>query len=347
MKRWWLSGVVMLVALVEVLLREDLPSRAAALAFTGFIALALGFRRTHPLAATAGAFTLATASTLAQHHFDLPELAPAASAFVLVLPYALTRWGSRRDVVIGAGFVVMTWVTAVTMGKTTRREDVIGSAVVLTLPGTIGVIVRLRDEAAQRALGEARSNERAQLARELHDSVAHHVTAITLQAQAARAVLATRPDDATHALRAIEAEAKATLVELRSIVGALRDDEVALAPAAGLADVQRLADAQTVVEVTGVDALSPVLERALFRLAQEAVTNARKHAKHASSVHVRIEGAATTVTLTASDDGEPTTRRGAGFGLVGMAERVALLGGTFEAGPLPERGWRVHAVIPR
>lgn len=349
MKRWWLPAGFALAALVEVVLRDDFPNRGVALGFALVIAVALGFRRSHPLAATAITFSMATVSTIVQHRLGLPELAPISSAGILILPYALCRWASRRDVFIGAAFIALTWVSSLLAGEMTRAEDVIGSAVVMILPGTIGAVVRFRDEAQQRGLEQARSLERERLARELHDSVAHHMTAITIQAQAARAVLRARPDDAMNALAAIEEESKRTLVELRSIVGALRDEEAALVPAGGISELQSLTKHNPLVEVEvvgAIDSLSPLVERALFRIAQEAVTNATKHARNATKVTVRIS-AENDVQLTVKDDGEVSARRGEGFGLIGMAERVALLGGTFEAGPLSERGWRVHAVLPR
>ena len=348
---WWVPLAFALAALVEVWVREDLPSRVAALCFTLAVTGALGFRRTQPLAATAFAFSLATVVTLVRHHFALPEVAPASAAAILLLPYALCRWAPPRQVVVGAAFVVVTWLASLLSGEMVTLEEVVGSAVVLILPGTIGAVVRFRDEAQTRAVDHARLLERNQLARELHDSVAHHMTAITLQAQAARAVLRSSPDQAATALSAIEAESKRSLIELRAIVGALRDD-AALAPAAGLAQIRELARSSTrpTVEVAFVgdlEGLTAVLERALFRLAQEAVTNAIKHARNASTVTLRILGEGADVQLSARDDGEASSVRGAGFGLIGMAERVALLGGTFEAGPLPARGWRVHAVLPR
>jgi len=350
MKRWWFPVFIALAALVEVTLRTDLPSRPLALAFSFAVAGALAFRRSHALAATGFAFSLAAVFTFVQHHFGLPELAPASSAGILVLPYALCRWASPRHVFIGLGFVVATWLTSLLSGDLHRLEEIIGSAVVMTLPATIGAGFRFRDEAHGHAVEQARLLEREQLARELHDSVAHHLTAITLQAQAARAVMKASPDDAANALSAIESESKRTLVELRAIVGALRDDP-SLAPAAGLAEIRGLAreSSQPTVQVSldgDLEGLTPVLERALFRLAQEAVTNALKHARNASTVTVRVTGGSR-VQLSARDDGEASAPRGSGFGLVGMAERVALLGGTFEAGPLPGRGWRVEAEFPR
>ncbi len=353
MKRsaWWLPLIFALAALVEVGAREDLPSRAAALCFGLAVAGTLGFRRSNPLAATAFAFSLATVVTLVRHHFAVPEVAPVSSAAILLLPYALCRWASPRHVVAGAVFVVITWLTSLLCGELANLEEAIGSAVVMILPGTIGALLRFRDEAQTRAVDQARLLEREQLSRELHDSVAHHMTAITLLVQGARAVLPGSPDQAANALAEVEAEAKRTLVELRAIVGALRDDP-ALAPARGVAEIRELARSSTrpVVEVALVgdlEGLTPVMERALFRLAQEAVTNAIKHARNASTVTLRVVGEDSGVQLSARDDGDASSARGAGFGLIGMAERVALLGGTFEAGPLPERGWRVDAVLPR
>ena len=348
---WWLPVVFALASIVEVWVRTDLPSRVAALGFAFAVAGALGFRRTHPLPATAFAFSLATVTTFVRHHLELPEAVPASSAAILILPYALCRWASPRQVIAGAVFAAITWLTSLLMGEMVNLEEVIGSAVVMILPLTVGGVLRFRDEAQTRAVDQARLLEREQLARELHDSVAHHMTAITLQAQGARAVLRSSPDAAANALTAIEGEAKRTLVELRAIVGALRDDPT-LAPASGLAEIRGLAQHSTrpAVEVAfagNLEGLEPVLERALFRLAQESVTNAIKHARNASTVTLRIVGEGSDVQLVVSDDGEASSMRGAGFGLIGMAERVALLGGTFEAGPLPQRGWRVDALLPR
>jgi signal transduction histidine kinase len=348
---WWVPLLIALVALVEVSARQDLPSRVAAAVFALAVAVSLGFRRTRPLAATACAFSLATVVTVVRHRLALPEVAPMAAAGILLLPYALGRWAPPRHVGAGAAFVGVTWLTSLLCGELTNVEEAIGSAVVMILPLSIGVGLRFRDEAQGRALTQARLLERAQLARELHDSVAHHLTAITLQAQAASAVLHSSPDDAAKALAAIADESKRTLFELRAIVGALRDDPT-LTPAPGLAQLRDLARSSTrptidVAFLGDLDGLPAVVERALFRLAQEAVTNAIKHARNASTVTVRVVGEVAQVQLSARDDGEAPSAGRAGFGLTGMAERVALLGGTFEAGPLPGRGWRVEAVLPR
>jgi signal transduction histidine kinase len=201
---------------------------------------------------------------------------------------------------------------------------------------------------------EVKLREREQLARELHDTVAHHVSAIAIQAQAGQAVAASRPAAALEALAIIEREASRTLTEMRTMVGALRaGDEAALAPQPVSSDIDRLAVSTTlpvIVERSGDLAdLNPLVDRALFRLAQESITNATRHARHATSVTVRLQGESDRVLLSVTDDGdarafEPLHH---GFGLVGMTERANLLGGTLHAGPDPRRGWSDHAVLPK
>ena len=105
------------------------------------------------------------------------------------------------------------------------------------------------------------------------------------------------------------------------------------------------------MELVGdVETLPPSIGTAIYRLAQESVTNARRHARHATRIHVRVAADETSVHLRVSDDGEGAAVRATGspgYGLIGMIERADLLGGTVEAGPDPERGWTVTAVLPR
>lgn len=105
-----------------------------------------------------------------------------------------------------------------------------------------------------------------------------------------------------------------------------------------------------VVELSGdLGRLRPSVDAALYRLAQESITNARRHARHASCIRVLVSGEPDLVRLTVADDGHPVppgSRPSSGFGLIGMAERARLLGGTLDAGPNRNRGWTVHAVLP-
>jgi signal transduction histidine kinase len=350
----WVSLVVVAAAALEVSLREGLPNRPVAFAYAFLMAGAIFFRRRSPLGAMVLGFGSANALTLVEYALELPQLAPATSAAALLLPYTLARWGTQRETIAGAGLLVITWTLTLLAGQMAHVSDAIGGGVVLLFPGVVGVAERFRGEAQARTLSQARLLERERLARELHDSVAHHLVAITVQAQAARAVMARRPDDAATALSAIEAESRRTLGELRALVGSLRDDgEPELAPAGRLTDLpllsQRTAKPTVDVQLEGdLEGLAPAVERAVFRLAQESITNALKHARNATRVTVRIAAQGSSILLSARDDGEPATApRRAGFGLVGMAERAALLGGTFEAGPLTGGGWQVEATLPR
>jgi len=140
------------------------------------------------------------------------------------------------------------------------------------------------------------------------------------------------------------------------MVGALREgEEPDLAPQRGVADIERLAgtagDSPRVdVELSGdLDDLRPSVGAAIYRLAQESITNAVRHARHATRIKVCVTGDDDSVRLTVADDGDAgsTGRSSSGYGLVGMTERATLLGGTLEAGPGTERGWTVDAVLPR
>jgi signal transduction histidine kinase len=187
--------------------------------------------------------------------------------------------------------------------------------------------------------------------------VAHHVSAIVIQAQAGRTVATSDPQAAVEALKVIEAEASRTLAEMRTMVGALRKgEETSFAPQAGVADIRRLAeragDAPRVeVAPSGeLDDLTPSVDAAVYRLAQESITNALRHARRATRVVVAIAGEPDCVRLTVTDDGEAGAvglNGTSGYGIVGMTERAELLGGTLHAGPNHERGWTVTAVLPR
>lgn len=350
----WFAALVVLGACAEVAFRTDLPSRPGAMLFASIIALAILLRRARPLAAVLLAFGSAILFTTVEAVLHLPKISPFVSVTVLALPYSLARHGSRREQIIGTVLVVATWLAAVLNHEMPHLSDLVGGALVLLFPGALGIVARLRAETQERGLAQARLLERERLARELHDSVAHHLMAVTVQAQATRAILSTRPEDAKLALTAIEDEAKRAINELRALVGSLREGEEAeLVPAGRITDLPALAARTTTpavaVELTGdLEGLPPAVERAVFRVAQESITNAVKHARNATKVQVRIDGRAPAIRLSVLDDGEKSdAARGAGFGLIGMAERAALLGGTFEAGPLAQGGWQTVAVFPR
>lgn len=234
----------------------------------------------------------------------------------------------------------------------------VGSALFLVFAAAVGSGLYLRSIDRGRAVAArlVRQDERNAIARELHDLVAHHVTGIVLQAQAATLVADTRPELAQEALVAIEQAGSDALRSMRAMVGTLRADgaDAPIAPTATLDDLRHLADptrpGQVPVQVhlSGpVDALPASTLASLHRIALEGVTNARRHAIGARAIDVTVRGAADAVTIAVVDDGAaPAPRAGQGYGLVGIAERVAALGGRSSAGPGPHGGWVVEATIP-
>lgn len=275
-------------------------------------------------------------------------------ALLLVLSYSLFRWGSGREMAAGLALLLVLLVTGL-LAEPTTLGDVIGGIVVFFLPVELGAAIRYRTSARAREIDEMRSRERQQLARELHDTVAHHVSAIAIRAQAGRATAATDPNAPIAALEVIEREASLALTEMRKTVGVLRagDDAPDRSPAPRLADLPNLgrSDGAPIVTVAAsgdLSGLGSTVETAIYRLAQESVTNALRHATNATTIEVELVGHADTVRLDVRDDGDPVPvdRARPGFGLLGMAERTALLGGEFQAGPA-DGGWTVTVSIPR
>lgn len=353
---WVLVAVVVVAATVETFVRDDLAWSGASLAVTIGAAFLLPWRRVHPLLVVALAFGTVSAVESASLLQGVEWEGLNTTAFLLVLPYALTRWGSGREV--GGGLLVMSVPVVLTAVAGDPVGDIVGGAVVLLLACAVGFAVRYAGELRAEEVAGLRSREREELARELHDTVAHHVSAIAVRAQAGRVVAATRPEAAAVALWVIEEEATRALEEMRSMVGTLREGDGAdLRPQQGVRDLCRLEQhderhgPRVVVTIAGeVDELRPSVDAACFRLAQEAVTNALRHARQASEVQVRVDGDDDHVRVTVVDDGRggaAPTASTPGFGLVGMAERAKLLGGTFDAGPRPGGGWTVAATFPR
>ncbi|WP_456789559.1 sensor histidine kinase [Cellulomonas sp. P5_C5] len=348
---WVLVALLLPTAVLEGVLRPDVTWRPVALVLALVVVLALLWRRTHPLGAVLAVFgTLIVVDTAALLG-GVAELGLYTTACVLLLPYALCRWGSGREVVLGLAAILLATVLGIAGDYAGIAEAVLGVVFILT-PAGIGAWVRLASTSRLRERDQVRLREREQLARELHDTVAHHVSAIAVRAQAGRVVGASDPQAALDALVVIEGEASRALTEMRLMVSALRDDDTAeLTPQRGVADIERLATGgppQVDVALGGdLDGLRPAVGAALYRLAQESVTNALRHARDASAVRVEVTADEASVRLTVVDDGELQGRVGTGYGLVGMTERASLLGGTLDAGPGPEGGWTVVAVLPR
>ncbi len=229
-------------------------------------------------------------------------------------------------------------------------------------PIAVGYALHLhRERAEQRVLlhqaqaARVVAEERAWIAREIHDAVGHHLTAIRMQANAARHVLPDAPPPAARALGTVADLSASALRDVRLLLAALRDEHrptgVTLADVPALAD--RLSAPGCRVHVTidrhaSAGPLPALVDHAGYRLAQEALTNAVRHAA-ATRVDVRILQDLDTVTIIVEDDGQgrpPSGRPLAGSGLRGMRERAHLLGGRLDIGPRPPHGWRVEAVLP-
>lgn len=360
---WALVAALAPIAIFEAATNPNLVWPLVSVVVTLAILPTLLWRRTHPLASLAVAFATITAVDVVSLAVGEEWEGLSTNVFVLLLLYSLFRWDSGRNAAIG---LALTGIPLLFSIEDQQRHDgteafpasnVLLGGMVLLVAAAFGASVRYQDKARARGLDQMKLLEREQLARELHDTVAHHVSAIAIRAQAGRVVAAADPAAALDALQVIEEEASRTLAEMRTMVGALRDGtEPDLAPQRGVGDIERLATGAegrppVVVERTGdLDQLRPSVDAALYRLAQESITNALRHARHATRIRVTVRGEADLVRLTVVDDGDAATfdpRSTSGFGLVGMAERAKLLGGTFEAGPNLHRGWTVDVGLPR
>lgn len=341
---WALLVLVAVLAVVEGSLRTDLSQPLLAVIALLAVLPTVLWRRTKPL--------LMLIIVMVPLDLLLPDSALYSSLFVMVIVYSLYRWGSGRDLVLGSGVLLVS--LALTFARGEGFDELVGGFALLLTVALLGIAFRYRAGSRQRSLDRIRVREREHLARDLHDTVAHHVSAIAIRAQAGIAVAERDPRAAQDALGVIEAEAAKTLSDLRSMVRVLRQGENAeLAPSPRLDDIEQLAGtrpggAAVVVEVAGDDAsIPPPVAAAVFRLAQESVTNALRHARQVTRVDVRVQADAGGVRLSVTNDGDVAASPTPGFGIIGMMERAALLGGTCQAGPASGGGWAVTAVLPR
>lgn len=205
---------------------------------------------------------------------------------------------------------------------------------------------------------QATADERARIARELHDVVAHHLTALIIRAQAAERVAATRPEVASESVGWIAGTAREALAAMRQTVRVLRStsgEVVPLTPGPTLADLPavaaRVEDAGLQVDLRVAGALPPLdhqVELAALRIAQEALTNTLRHGRATRAV-VSLRCAGPDLLLAVDDDGRsgaPRAGQRPGHGLLGMRERATACGGRLDVGPSPMGGWRVRARLP-
>lgn len=328
-------------------------------------ALPLLGRRRWPLAA----FGVMLAVVLAYLALDYPG--GAELPVILAGIWSVAVSGHRRwTLALVVAFVVVgTSHRIVTEGEPALTVTVSGALLVLVALLGDGVLTRrrLREATRQQVLvaeaekeSEARARvaeERLRIAHELHDVMAHTITTMTVQAGAAADQLDRDPERARTALEGMRGSARDAMAELRAVISVLRtaDEAADRAPAPGLA---RLDDVVASAEQAGVQVhvtteglagpLPSTVDLTCFRIVQESLTNVIRHAD-AHHVEVRIDVHAADVVVEVTDDGRG--RAGAsppspGFGLVGLRERTAAVGGQFEAGPLPDGGFRVRATLP-
>lgn len=235
-----------------------------------------------------------------------------------------------------------------------RRQQESGKAKDAAEQGEVDrVHALLADREQQARMAEIRA--RQQIARELHDIVAHSLSVMIVQAEGGRALAAKKPERAAEVLETIAGTGREALGEMRRIVGVLRqtsEEDPAYAPMPGFADipemVQRTGDRVRLERVGSVPEAGAATQLTVYRIIQEALTNFLKHAGVRAAAVVRLEFAQERIVVEVVDDGlgEASRSDGLGHGLQGMRERVAAMGGTVDAGPLPKGGFRVFAEVP-
>lgn len=352
-----------------------LPALAIALTDAGWVGLAVAigqlvplyWRRRHPVAVFA---VVAVVSAAQAALLDTPLWSQVAFpvATYSVARFASSAWGLAAVGVGVCGAVVaaIRWVLG--FGGTLQPDPVIAYVVTITTivvsAWALGALARTRRayvdalvergarierEAAQQ-VALAASDERARIAREMHDVVAHGLSTIVVQADGARYAARRDPAVATAALETIAGTGREALVEMRRMLGLLRSEEdTGLRPQPGLPDLAGL------VVGDHVDATLPEPATAVpdgialtaYRIVQEALTNVRRHAGPHARARVEV-AVADALTVLVEDDGRgaATEHDGRGLGLLGMRERVAAHGGSLEAGPRAGGGWRVAARLP-
>jgi signal transduction histidine kinase len=355
-----LAASIVLAALAQ-LFSDSGHSRAqlayGTLAIVG-VGMALTVRRRYPLAPLA----LVLVGMVAEPWIGEPGGGEAMGIAVLVAIYtAAAHTDGWRMWVAGA----MTFVSGF-MAMATDPDGIYFGAILFFgifagTPWAIGRAIRhrrLRESQLEREKAEAEAaivDERARIARELHDVVAHAISVIVLQARGGRKQLVSSPEQTREALDAIEVTASQALAEMRRLLGLLRESEgdVALAPQPTLARLDELvgqvrnAGLPVELEIEGTPReLAPGVDLSAYRIVQEALTNALKHAGPATA-RVAVRYGDEGVELEISDDGVGNGNgHGTGHGLVGIRERVAVFGGEVDAGARPLGGYAVQARLP-
>ncbi|MFI0373869.1 sensor histidine kinase [Actinomadura sp. 1N219] len=293
---------------------------------------------------------------------------PVTAILALIVILFFTGVGSDRQTTVGVGTVTIAGVLlpAVAFGMPGWFGMILAGifAVALTFGDAVGgrhsAVEELRRREEQHRQDLARQavlEERARIARELHDVVAHHMSVIAMQAEAAPYKIPDLPDAAKQTFGVVRDAAREALTETRRVVGLLRSDDEGAerAPQPGL---DRLDDLVAAARRSGLSVASVVVgmprpldtgvDLSAYRIVQESLSNAARYAPGAR-VHIEIKYGAEALAVAVTDDGPrstPAESHGGGHGLVGMRERVTMLDGRFDAGPREEAGWSVVAELP-
>ena len=355
-----IAAAVTVIAQVETWLGASYEPRAAYAGAALAMTVPLAWRRAAPLAVLVAVIAPLAVMDLAGNELD-------AGYILLVLIVAFVAVGGIPDrrravagLVLGLGLLTAIFLLE---AESTFVGDLVFVGGILGSAWALATVLRERSDRADRLVverderaREAVVEERARIARELHDVVAHAVSVIAVQSGSLRRRLRhERPDEAEE-LRAIEETARQALGDMRRMLGLLRTDEdgLALTPQPGLEQVGRLVeqlrDTGLAVEVAVEGEprpLPPGVDLAAYRIVQEALTNVLKHAGPARA-RVALRYGDRELGLEITDDGSGTSANGdgGGHGLVGMRERVALYGGSLEARPAPGGGFQVRARLP-
>jgi len=329
-----LGFVLILTESLALLWRRAYPWPVFLVAIAASMALvSLGYAVHAPAAVAVGLFTLAARPDRGS---VWPPIASATAGFAAIVAGEIAVFGfSLGDYVFPAALLIGAWLVG------DRRRTVRQRAA----------------EAGERREREQRltvAEERTRIARELHDSAGHAINTILVQAGAARVLRERDPERSRAAIEAIEAIARETVEDIDRIVGSLREEEDAeLAPLPGidripdLVERQRAAGLDIAVSTDehGSRSAPPLVGRAAYRIAQEALTNAARHGTGSAELAIERRDDAIELTVTNPVGAEPETRPGGGRGIAGMRERATLIGGSLQAGREGAR-FRVRAVLP-
>lgn len=300
-----------------------------------------------------------TVTTVAFAAVSLDSTGPALLIVPMIAGYALARHGSRQArwplAAPVAAFVVGWWWHGGPLWDALAVSAAFAAAVLL------GAYLAELTERARRLEHEreqqnqlAVAAERARIAREMHDIVAHNLAVMVALADGAAAVTTTTPERGADMMRQTALTGRQALTEIRRLIGLLRvsEEDDRLAPQPGLDNLDELVDqvraagpAVTLTRTGTCTELGPGAELAIYRIVQEALTNTIKHAGPHATAEIRLSCDGTSADVVITDNGSDRVMTPAqpGHGLTGMTERAAPYGGRVEAGPGAERGWRVHA----